>query len=177
MTSLAMRIWLLMYLIVFGVPVIGQADAGKIEFTEWATTSCISKAPEGYAQLDCIGKSAQACIQATRDGETTVGMMACYDTDRAYWDKRLNTAYQVLINQRRTSDLEMQKLGSSAQPVVEALRIMQSSWISWRDASCAYAAARWIGGTGGGGGPASAACVMMMTARQALSLEDWRDKQ
>lgn len=175
MTSLAMRIWLLMYLVVVGVPVIGQADAGKIEFTEWATTSCMSKAPEGYAQLDCIGKSAQACIQATRDGETTVGMMACYDSERAYWDKRLNTAYQVLINRHRASDLELQNLGSSASPVVEALRTMQRTWISWRDASCAYEAARWLGGTGGG--PASAACAMMMTARQALSLEDWRDKQ
>lgn len=166
------RIWLLTCLILTAIPGIEQAAADEINFTDWATTSCISNAPAGHAQLDCIGKSAQDCMQTTRHGETTVGMMACYDAERAYWDDRLNMAYQVLISQHRSSDRELQKLGSAAPSVAEALQAMQRTWIAWRDASCRYERTIWLGGTGGG--PATAACLMMLTARQALALEDWR---
>lgn len=170
--SWAKRIWLLTSLILTAISGIEQAAADEINFTDWATTSCISNAPAGHAQLDCIGKSAQACMQTSRHGETTAGMMACYDAERAYWDGRLNMAYHVLISQHRSSDREMQELGSVAPSVAETLQAMQRTWIAWRDASCRYERAIWLGGTGGG--PAAAACLMMLTARQAVALEDWR---
>ena len=46
---------------------------------------------------------------------------------------------------------------------------MQRAWIEYRDATCAYEAAQWGGGTGAG--PAFAGCLMRLTAEQALYLE------
>jgi len=60
---------------------------------------------------------------------------------------------------------------SAAVSVEESLRTMQRAWISFRDASCLYEQAQWMGGTGGG--PATQACHMHETARQALKLEGW----
>lgn len=162
----------LVHLVLMSSGFAGHALADEINFTEWATTSCMSKAPEGHAQLECVGKSAQSCMRDTPHGETTIGMMGCYDAERTYWDNRLNMAYRVLMKQHQSSDAEMKKLGSATQPIAEALRTMQRTWIAWRDASCTYERTRWLGGTGGR--PATAACSMMLTAKQALALEAWR---
>ena len=108
------------HLVLTGCGFIGHAFADDINFTDWATTSCISKAAEGHAQLDCVGKSAQACIRDTPHGETTIGMMACYDAERAYWDGRLNMANQVLMKQHQASDSEMKNVRAGEKVGQEA---------------------------------------------------------
>jgi len=98
-------------------------------------------------------------------------MMACLDGELAYWDARLNAAYAERITAAEALDAEMRTLGSAAPSIEDSLRAMQRAWIPFRDASCLYEQAQWMGGTGGG--PATLACHMQETARQALKLEGW----
>jgi uncharacterized protein YecT (DUF1311 family) len=107
----------------------------------------------------------------TPGGDTTIGMMECLDGEVGYWDARLNTAYADRVAIAKEQDAEMRDLGSAAVSIEESLRWMQQAWIAFRDASCLYEQAQWMGGTGGG--PATAACHMHETARQALKLEGW----
>lgn len=158
----------------------GLAMAGPIKaepvFAPDATEACVSEAYattpglSGHAVLDCVSRAAGACMM-TPDGSTTIGMMECFDGEVRYWDARLNAAYAERIAMAKEQDAEMRELGSAATSIEESLRAMQRAWIVFRDASCLYEQAQWMGGTGGG--PATAACHMHATARQALELEGW----
>lgn len=154
----------------------GAAAGAEPVFTPAATEACVNEAYRtspglsGQAVLDCVGRAAGACMM-TPGGDTTVGMMACLDGELAYWDARLNAAYAGRIAVAREQDAEMRELGSAAPSIEESLRAMQRAWIPFRDASCLYEQAQWMGGTGGG--PATLACHMQETARQALKLEGW----
>lgn len=145
-------------------------------FAPDATEACVSEAYatspglSGHAVLDCVGRAAAACMM-TPGGDTTIGMMECLDGERDYWDARLNTAYAERMSIAKEQDAEMRELGSAAASIEERLLAMQRAWILFRDASCLYEQAQWMGGTGGG--PATAACHMHETARQALKLEGW----
>ena len=107
----------------------------------------------------------------TRGGDSTIGMMTCLEGELKYWDARLNSAYAKRIATAKQQDAELMSLRSAAASLEKSLRTMQKSWISFRDASCLYEQAQWMGGTGGG--PATLACHMHETARQALKLEGW----
>ena len=162
---------------VLAAAVISGATAGaEPMFSPAATEACASEAYttspglSGHAVLDCVGQAAGACMM-TSGGDTTVGMMACLDGELAYWDSRLNAAYAGRIAVAREQDAEMREIGSAAPSIEESLRAMQRAWIPFRDASCLYEQAQWMGGTGGG--PATLACHMQETARQALKLEGW----
>lgn len=146
-------------------PATAQAD---LPFSPAETEACLLNA-QGALREVCIGLSAAACIN-TPDGYTTVGMSTCLGKEAEYWDGRLNTVYQALVETDSRVDAEMAELGSSAEPMEPALREMQRAWIAFRDAACFYEYTQWGGGTGSG--PASNDCVMRMTARQALALED-----
>ncbi|MBK5927273.1 hypothetical protein CCR87_07970 [Rhodobaculum claviforme] len=145
-------------------------------FSPAATDSCVSAAYasspglSGHGVLDCIGRAAAACMM-TPDGDTTVGMMVCLDGELGYWNARLTAAFAERLADAEAQDAELRTLGSAAASIEESLRAMQQAWLSFRDASCLYEQAQWMGGTGGG--PATLACHLHETARQALKLEGW----
>lgn len=145
-------------------------------FSTTATDSCVAKATaasaskSGTAVLDCIGRSAQACM-AIPGGDTTIGMMECLKGELTYWDGKLNAAYAKRLAADKKNDAELKKMGSAAPRSEPALRKMQRAWIAYRDAACAYEQSQWMGGTGGG--PATMDCHMQETARQALKLDGW----
>lgn len=141
------------------------APAQEVMFSPDATETCLS----GGGGADCIGQSADACVNATPGGYSTVGMGACLDQEWQYWDARLNAAYQAVMTDAKSMDAEMDELGSAAPKQVPALRDMQRAWIGFRDAKCAYEASTWGGGTGAG--PAAIQCMMATTGQQALFLE------
>ncbi|WP_439526053.1 lysozyme inhibitor LprI family protein [Roseovarius mucosus] len=153
----------------------GAAQAEPV-FLPDATLACTREAERlapnlsGHAVLDCVGRSAQACM-TTDGGETTIGMIDCLDAELKLWDGRLNAAYAAKMDAARTSDAEMASIGASVPSLENSLREMQRAWMAFRDAACLYEQAQWMGGTGGG--PATMACHMQETARQALRLEGW----
>lgn len=134
------------------------AHAQDLAFSTVHTEACLQEALGPGERLDCIGASANQCMQETVGGETTAGMGGCLDRERDFWDARLNAAYQQLLAQQR---------GNST--VLDELRGMQRAWITYRDARCGYEYAQWGGGTGGG--PAILACLMQATAEQTFILE------
>jgi uncharacterized protein YecT (DUF1311 family) len=153
----------------------GSAWAEPV-FSPAATDACVSEASanspglSGHAVLDCVGQAAAACMM-TPGGDTTIGMIECLDGERAYWDARLNAAYAGRVATAQSQDAELRAMGSAAASVEDSLRTMQRAWMVFRDTSCLYEQAQWMGGTGGG--PATLACHMHETARQALKLEGW----
>jgi uncharacterized protein YecT (DUF1311 family) len=158
-----------------GLAMAGPTQADPV-FSQDATEACVREAYatspglSGHGVLDCVGRAAGACMM-TPGGDTTIGMMECLDAEVGYWDARLNTAYAERVAIAKEQDAEMRNLGSAAASIEESLRAMQRAWIAFRNASCLYEQAQWMGGTGGG--PATAACHMHETARQALKLEGW----
>lgn len=145
-------------------------------FTADATESCVTNAQanaqalSGHGVLDCVGRAAAACMM-TSGGDTTIGMITCLEGELNYWDARLNAAYAARLADAETLAAETHARGFPAASIEERLRTMQRAWISFRNASCLYEQAQWMGGTGGG--PATMACHMHETARQALRLEGW----
>lgn len=153
----------------------GVARADPV-FNPQTTQMCVTEATaaspalDGHRVLDCVGRSAQACMN-TRGGDTTIGMMQCLESELKYWDSRLNAAYAKRLSTAKEQDRELKSLRSAAASIEKSLRARQRAWISFRDASCLYEQAQWMGGTGSG--PATLACHMHETARQALKLEGW----
>lgn len=146
------------------------AAAQDLVFDISHTLACLDRAGGSRdAQEDCIGRSAEACMNATDMGSSTVGMGGCLDREYRYWDDRLNRSYQRLMAEERAFDAEYGDLPGAASRA-EALRAMQRAWIPFRDATCDYERSWWGGGTGGG--PATASCLMRMTGEQTLYLED-----
>lgn len=154
----------------------GAAAQAEPVFSPEATERCVAEAynaspsRSGHAVLDCVGRSAQACISSA-GGDTTIGMMACFDGELRYWDRRLNEAYSRKRQSARQSDQELAGIRATALSSSDTLRTMQLAWIAFRDAACLHEQAQWMGGTGAG--PATLDCHMHETARQALKLEGW----
>lgn len=119
---------------------------------------------------DCAGKAAEHCIEATPGGYTTVGMGACANREREWWDARLNVVYKNLRAKLRAQDAEAASYSSYAPKQAEALLAMQRAWIGFRDTKCDFERSQWGGGTGGG--PAAVSCHLHETARQTLYLTD-----
>ena len=144
----------------------------SVDSTRTCVAGEVSRSPArgGHTVLDCVGRSAQACM-ATRGGDSTMGMMSCLQSELTYWDGRLNAAYGKRLTAAKTEDASKTSIRGSTVSQVDALRRMQRAWISYRDAACLYEQAQWLGGTGAG--PATMACQLHETARQALKLEGW----
>ncbi len=146
----------------------GGALAQDISFDISPTESCLAEAVSAAGAEDCIGVSANACME-TPDGSTTVGMGYCLEREWLYWDAQLNEAYGGLMARHRKDDAEMAAIGATVPSMADALKAMQRAWIPFRDAACDYERSQWGGGTGGG--PATVGCLMLQTARQALALQ------
>ena len=142
----------------------------SILFSPEATEACLAATGGSvWARMDCVGASAEVCIEDTEGGYSTVGMGACIWAEHEYWDARLNAAYGELLARPAEGDAENHEYQPNLPSMEDALREMQRAWIPFRDATCAYERSLWGGGTGGG--PAAADCLMQETARQALRLE------
>ncbi|PTV97623.1 uncharacterized protein YecT (DUF1311 family) [Rhodobacter aestuarii] len=149
-------------------PLTAQADeAFPIHYDGQVLDRCLANTvPE--ARRDCIGKAADACMQATPEGASNAGMGLCAGFEHDDWDARLNAAYQSLMAVEKAQDADMADLGSSVPQMAPALQEMQRAWIAYRDAACTYEVSQWGGGTGSG--PAWAFCTMQMTGEQTLVL-------
>jgi hypothetical protein len=58
-----------------------SAQAQELVYSNDATWNCLATTSGRLARMGCIGLSANACMQATSDGETTVGMGGCLDRE------------------------------------------------------------------------------------------------
>lgn len=141
-------------------------SAQDLTFDTIHTTACLVEATEYGQRLNCIGASANQCMETSEGGYSTYGMSGCLSEEYAYWDQRLNIAYKALKEITKARDLDKFETAPSQS---EALLDMQRAWIPFRDAKCDFERSEWGGGTGGG--PATYSCLMYETAKQALYLE------
>ncbi|MEO0486091.1 MAG: lysozyme inhibitor LprI family protein [Pseudomonadota bacterium] len=145
------------------------ATAQDLVFSPAATEACLAQATSLDDQLTCAGTSANACMEATPGGYSTVGMGGCLDREYLWWDARLNASYQEALTAAKAVDADALP-GPRGLPHAEAsLRAMQRAWLPYRDALCAFEASKWGGGTGGG--PAAIGCLLHETARQTLIID------
>lgn len=146
------------------------AQAQDLVYSNDATWNCLATTSGRLARMGCIGLSANACMQATPGGETTVGMGGCLDRKLGFWDQVLNTTYGRYQERAKALDAENARISDNLPKLSDPLRDMQRVWIPFRDATCDYERAQWGGGTGGG--PATYRCLMRMTGEQALALDE-----
>ncbi|MGB0901394.1 lysozyme inhibitor LprI family protein [Halocynthiibacter sp.] len=154
-------------IIVLAVLILGQPVlAQDISFDESLSLSCYYESGEpGHAsQDDCVGVSANACME-TPGGASTVGMGFCLQAEHQMWDALLNEAYTNLRTRLAENDANTDE---GAPNQVDALRDMQRAWITYRDANCAFERSLW--GNGSGAGMAQLACLMNETAQQYFVL-------
>lgn len=142
-------------------------DGPTVPLSSTATAECYAAASDADARRMCIGKSSNACMDAP-GGSTTVGIGACLDDERGWWDAQLNVEYKHAMQLARTSDADMKQDGIDVPSQAEALKTMQRTWIAFRDQKCSYVASLWTNGTGAG--PAYVGCLMDTTADQAIFL-------
>jgi uncharacterized protein YecT (DUF1311 family) len=137
--------------------------AQEVVFSPDATQACV----DAGGGSECIGTSANQCMEESDGGFSTFGMNACIEEERAWWDSQLNGIYKVALADGRMADAEAT---DPDQPSAEdTLREMQRNWIAYRDSTCNYEILDWYGGTG-----ATAAwlgCQMRLTGVQTLYLQ------
>jgi uncharacterized protein YecT (DUF1311 family) len=148
----------------------GVAGAQDLRYSDDATVECVNRAGSLLEQRACVGASANVCINATPDGQTTYGMGGCLDQELSFWDGILNINYQNARKRAKEVDREMKALGTNQPSLDQTLRDMQRAWIPYRDATCDFERGLWGGGTGGG--PATLSCLLRLTGEQALYLNE-----
>lgn len=89
------------------------------------------------------------------DRKSTADIVECLATQTAVWERRLNAAYQKLIN-----DLPTRRR--------DRLRTAQRLWLQFRDANCAYFASR----AGTIARVDVGQCALRLTAARAIELEE-----
>lgn len=152
-------------LVVSAVGALPALADDDLVYSDEATAVCLA---DGKG-LDCVGLSAEKCMEDTEGGYSTYGMGGCMSLEAEFWDARLNSAYKSQMAQAKEFDAMAAEDGFTTLSQADTLRDMQRAWIMFRDARCSYEYSLWGGGTGGG--PASIACFTQMTAEQALYLE------
>lgn len=86
------------------------------------------------ATVDPIDAELSRCL-ASKDGESTAGMLVCLDAAYAAWDKELNTTYQALFK----------SLDSKSRGL---LKRAQRQWVAYRDAERKFWQAPWTADRG-----------------------------
>ena len=89
------------------------------------------------------------------DRKSTADIVECLATQTAVWERRLNTAYQRLMN-----DLPTRRR--------DRLRSAQRLWLQFRDANCAYFASR----EGTIARIDAGQCLLRLNAARAIELEE-----
>lgn len=145
------------------------AAAQDLTFDASHTASCLALATTQDDKRACIGSAADACMEDSDGGYSTVGMGGCLSMELDWWDARLNLAYSKLMKREKADDAEYADQSDYIPSKSKALRAMQRAWIPFRDARCDYERSQWGGGTGGG--PATVSCLLQMTAEQTLYLQ------
>ncbi|MDV4167698.1 lysozyme inhibitor LprI family protein [Rhodovulum sp. FJ3] len=157
-----MKHGLIIALSLFASEAVAQDD---VVFHRELVQQCFDKARSYGGSDSCIGSAADLCMEQNEGGYSTYGMSYCISLESEWWDEMLNFEYSRVLSEAAFLDGE---LSEDLPSVAEALREMQRAWITYRDASCAFEAAQWGGGTGAG--PAYNGCVMRLTAEQAITL-------
>ena len=129
-------------------PVAAQngVEAGSLE-------ACVAAAGASRVALEaCKGGVAESCIEQP-GGETTVGMLRCYNEEAQGWASLMDAA---LVR------------ASANQARAPLLTQSQDAWRAWRDAECGYQASRYAGGSLAR--VLAASCVAELNADRAIAL-------
>ncbi|WP_252943246.1 lysozyme inhibitor LprI family protein [Oceanicola sp. 502str15] len=145
------------------------AMAQELSFDPLLIEECEEGRPELAERAQCIGTAANACMENTEGGGSTMGMNGCLEAEWQYWDGRLNAHYREAMARAKAFDADMATAENGLLSTADTLRDMQRAWIAFRDAKCDFIRAQWTGGTGQG--PAMLSCLMDETGRQALWLQ------
>ncbi|MBS8226553.1 DUF1311 domain-containing protein [Vannielia litorea] len=148
---------------------VGPLAAQELSFHPMITEECEEQRPELSEREQCIGWAANACMENTQGGGSTMGMNGCLDAEWQYWDTRLNQHYKEAMARAKAFDVDMATRENGLLSAADSLRDMQRAWIAFRDAKCDFVRSQWSGGTGQG--PAMLSCLMQETGRQALWLQ------
>jgi uncharacterized protein YecT (DUF1311 family) len=122
----------------------GRGVAGLLIAVAYAATL-------GAQPLQAEAKAEENCD----DRKSTADIVECLATQTAVWERRLNAAYQRLIN-----DLPTRRR--------DRLRSAQRLWLQFRDANCAYFASR----AGTIARVDAGQCALRLTAARAIELEE-----
>ncbi len=134
-------------------------DAG---YSSAPTQTCLADLGRREDKRACVGVAAHHCAQS---GET----QSCLTQEAAYWDVRLEAAYNLSLLRAHGKDSDAKSLEIQPRHQAKALEGAQTAWITYRDATCAFEESFWVAT-----GPESAEalfCQMTLTAEQAFYFE------
>lgn len=152
----------------------GPVSAQDVTYSDDATAACLNSLA-GIARADCAGASALACMTASPGGRSTMGNVACLDSEMAFWDSRLADLRARAMAKATETDKASLTDGLGQSFMVEALTGMEAAWNSFAEALCTFERAQYRDGTGGG--PAELRCYLRMMGEQAAYLETmWLDR-
>ncbi|PZX17647.1 uncharacterized protein YecT (DUF1311 family) [Palleronia aestuarii] len=137
-------------------------DLGRIE-------ACFDAAPPESGLPACLGNAANACMEASSDGETTAGSANCVAAETGVWEALMNEEYRS--TRSFLGDLDQD--GAPAGARADALGSAQRTWLAFRDAECGLRYLRWQDGTIRS--VIFASCMLDLTAERALALRDMRE--
>lgn len=141
-----------------------------------ALPDCVDGAVDMTEAQACIGLFSGACMESEQGGWSNLGMTFCTLSEHQAWDGLLNRDYQTAMSTARVLDTEEAEYFPEYANRATSLRDAQRAWITFRDAECGLAYARW--GSGSMRMTANASCLLDMTAQRALQLHFmWGDFQ
>jgi uncharacterized protein YecT (DUF1311 family) len=109
----------------------------------------------GMASLWTQPLQAEPKEENCEDRKSTADIVECLATEAAVWERRLNAAYQKLMD-----DLPARRR--------DRLRSAQQLWLQFRDANCAYFASR----DGTIARVDAGQCLLRLNAGRAIELEE-----
>ena len=148
------------------------ADVFSIDLTLTCIADVTGKSPSlgDHSVMNCIGRSAQACMMQPGQ-DNTLGMISCLSKESSYWEQRMLDSFSTALISAKNLDNEELMFAMNDSAVEATLETMQIRWTAYRESLCHYEQSLWMGGSGSG--PAVQACYMTETARQTLKLEGW----
>ena len=146
----------------------GPVSAQDVTYSDEATAACLDTV-QGMARADCAGASALACMTRSPDGNSTMGNVACLDSEIAFWDSRLADLRERAMAKAAGTDKASLTDGLGQSFMAETLTGMEAAWSSFAEARCTFERAQYRDGSGGG--PAELRCYLRMMGEQAAYLE------